>query len=80
MPIGKVKTVPPQRGPAQIKETRALAVPMPEERKRRELYLAELTAETIEDILSAKTIGWEAAAKLVKAIKYAYPELLNLSL
>jgi len=53
VPIGKVNTVPPQRGPAQIKETRVLAVPMPEERKRRELDLAELMAETIEDILIA---------------------------
>jgi len=76
-PIGKVKTVPPQGGAARIKDTGVLAVPMPEERKRRELDLAELMAETIEDILSDKTIGWEAAAKLVKAIKYAYPELLN---
>ncbi len=72
-PIGKVKTVPLQRG-------RVLAVPLPEERKRRELDLAELMAGTIEDILTEKTIGWEAAAKLVKAIEYTYPELLNMSL
>jgi len=79
-PIRKVQTVPPQRGPQGIKETGVLAVPMPEERKRRELDLAELMAETIEDILGNKTIGWEAAAKLVKAIKYTYPELLERSL
>jgi hypothetical protein len=79
-PIGKVKIVPPQRGPAQIKETGVLAVPMREERKRRELDLAELMAQTIEDILSDKIIGWEAAARLVSAIKHAYPELLDLSL
>jgi hypothetical protein len=76
-PIGKVKTVPSQRGPAQIRETRVLAVPIPEEHKRWELDLAEQMAETIEDILSDKTIGWEAAAKLVKAVKHAYPELLE---
>jgi hypothetical protein len=80
VPVGKVQTVSRQHGPQTTKDTRVLAVPMPGERKRRELDLAELMAETIEDILSAKTIGWEAAAKLVKAIKYAYPELLNLSL
>jgi hypothetical protein len=46
-----------------------------------ELDLAELMAQTIEDILADnKTIGWEAAAKLVKAIKHAYPELLERSL
>jgi hypothetical protein len=80
VPVGKVKTVPSQRGPAQIRETGVLAVPMREERKRRELDLAELMVQTIEDILSDKTIGWEAAAKLVRAIKHAYPELLDLSL
>ncbi len=79
-PIGKVKTVPPQRGYERIKETGVLAVPLPDERKRRELDLAELMAQTIEDILSDKTIGWEAAAKLVSAIKHAYPELLERSL
>lgn len=51
--------------------------PLPGERKRKELDLAELMAQTIEDILSDKTIGWEAAAELVKAIKHAYPELLE---
>ena len=77
VPVGKVMTAPPQRGPQRIKETGILAVPMPEERKRRELDLAELMAQTIEDILSDKIIGWEAAAKLVSAIKHAYPELLE---
>jgi hypothetical protein len=52
---------------------------MHEERKRRELDLAELMAQTIEDILGKNTIGWEAAAKLVKAIKHAHPELLERS-
>ena len=75
--VGKVETVPPKRDAVQIKETGVLAVPMPEERKRRELDLAELMAQTIEDILGDKTIGWEAAAKLVKAIARAYPELLD---
>ena len=79
-PVGKVKTVSPQCRPERIKETGLLAVPSYEERKRRELDLAELMAQTIEDILSDKTIGWEAAAKLVKAIKHAYPEFLELSL
>jgi len=76
-PIGKVQTVPPQRGHERIMETGVLAVPMPEERKRRELDLAELMAETIEDILTDKPIGWEAAAQLVSAIKHVYPELLD---
>jgi hypothetical protein len=80
VPVSRVKTVPPQRGHERIKETGVLAVPMPEERKRRELDLAELMAQTIEDILGEKTIGWEAAAKLVRAIKHAYPELLERSL
>ena len=80
IPVGKVQTVSAQRGPQRIKETGVLAVPMPEERKRRELDLAELMAQTIEDILGQKTIGWETAAKVVKAIKYTYPELLEMSL
>jgi hypothetical protein len=41
VPVGKVKSVPPQRGPAQIKETRVLAVPMPEERKRPFQFVVE---------------------------------------
>ena len=80
VPVSRVETVGVQREPGRIKETGVLAVPMPDERKRRELDLAELMAETIEDILSNKAIGWEAAATLVKAINYAYPELLERSL
>lgn len=67
----------PQGGPQRIKDMGILAVPTHEERKRRELDLAELMAQTIEDILTDKIIGWEAAAELVKAIEHTYPELLE---
>ena len=77
IPVGKFQTGSAQRGPARIKDTGVLAVPMHEQRKRRELDLADLMAEAIENILTDKIIGWEAAAELVEAIEHAYPELLE---
>src|SRR5260370_8114660 len=62
-PIGKVKTVPPQRGYERIKETGVLAVPLPDDRKRRELDLAELTPQTTQSILTDNTTRSTSPAK-----------------
>ena len=79
-PVSRIEAVEVQRGPQGVKETVVLAVPLPDERKRRELDLAELMAETIEDILSGGAIGREKASLIIKAVGRAYPELSERSL
>jgi hypothetical protein len=57
--------------------TGVLAVPMPEERRRRELALARLLLIAIGRLLSGERLGLETARDLVREIKHTYPELLD---
>ena len=57
--------------------TGVLAVPMPEERRRRELALARLLLIAIDRVLSGERLGLETARDLIREVRHAYPELLE---
>lgn len=54
-----------------------LAVPSPEERRRREILLARLMLVAIDIVLAGDPLGLETARDLVREVEHAYPELVT---
>jgi hypothetical protein len=54
-----------------------LAVPLPAERRRREVVLTRVMLVAIDLVLSGEGLGLETARDLIREVRHAYPELLD---
>lgn len=57
--------------------TGVLAVPMPRERRRREVVLTRVMLLAVDHVLSGEALGLETARDLVREIRHTFPELLD---
>ncbi len=61
----------------QIREARVLAVPMLQERMRRQAMLARVLLLAIDMTLAGEPLGPETARDLIREVRHACPELLD---
>lgn len=54
-----------------------LTVPMPHERRRREIMLARLMLVAIDIVLAGEPLGLETARDLSRELRHCYPELVD---
>lgn len=55
-----------------------IPLPSPQERRRREVMLARLMLLATDIVLSGEPLGLETACDLIREVRHAYPEAMNI--